>query len=130
MDPQYPSKIVKYKNLKPGDAVIYPHPGMIVHVDVKGKDPSWGNVPNITHYDIYDCAYGSLTGPMHPESRCLVLTERKDILDMYKKIDYQLLEQIADGIDRRKEFKNVFDKAINSRNLKKWANRKKKSKGD
>jgi len=125
MDPNHPTKIVKGKDLKPGDAIIKPHPGMVTDVDIEGINPTWSQ-PNISYYDVYDCAYGYMTGPLNLEDDFEIFVDRKDILEMYKKIDYDILQYIADTIDRRKAFKDIFNEAINSMNLKKWASRKEK----
>lgn len=124
------TKKIKSKDLKPGDAVIRPMTGMIVKIDVEGKDPFWEQ-PNITYMDAHDCVYGSMSGPLHPDVEAEILVDRKDIVDMYKKIDYEILEHIFDMMDRRKEFKKMFRKKLDSMYLKNKKRRKKKNlKGD
>lgn len=119
------TKVVKAKDLRPGDAIVQPHPGMVVNVDIKGKDPFW-NVPNMTFYDVHDNVYGPLTGPLDKKCKFTILVDRKDIVKMYEKIDYEILSHVQDTLDRRKRFKKVFRKALDSMILKKKESRKTK----
>jgi hypothetical protein len=124
------TKKVKGKNLKPGDAIVQPHPGIVIKVDPKGKDPFW-DIPNISFMDAYDCAYGGLSGPLKINDLYEILVDRKDIIKMFEKIDYQLLEHIHDTMDRRKKFKKIFRRKLDSTFLKDRKSRKKKNlKGD
>lgn len=112
------TKKVKGKNLKPGDCIVQPHPGIVTKVDSKGKDPFW-NIPNISFMDFYDCIYGGLTGPLKLNDKYEILVDRKDIVEMQKNISNQLSEHILDSMDRRKSFKKVCMKKLISIDLKK-----------
>jgi hypothetical protein len=123
------TKKVKGKNLKVGDCIVQPHPGIVTKIDVKGKDPFW-DMPNISFMDFYECVNGGLTGPLKINDKYEILVDRKDMVEMQEKISNQLSEHILDTVDVRRKFKKVCRKKLNSMFLKKKRRKKKNLKGD
>ena len=111
------------KDLKVGD-VIKDH-GIVLEVDVEGKNIFWGGKPNITTFDISDSYYGPGSRELRIEEEFEIYTERKDLIWAFKKIDCDLSKYIADMMEQRKKLskihRDVFDK-LNEEKRKQKAN--------
>ena len=93
------------KDLKPGDLII--DQGLVIGVDINGCSKFWEE-PNYSYYDLNDCVYGSLSGPLKLEQTFIITRDKKDVLAAFKIVDYELLSHTADVVEWRKNFKDVM----------------------
>lgn len=103
------TKTVMAKDLKAGDVTV---DGVVGEVDTEGNNWFWGGRPNYSFYDVNE------SGPWHSELKMNttfeVLTERRDIVDTYKKIEYEMMKKVFRAIEDQREFSALFNNKVES----------------
>lgn len=92
--------------------------GIISRVDKEGKSKFWEGRPNYSYYDVNCSSHGSGSTQLDLNEKFQIVNGRKDILRIYKDIDYDLLSMAADILEWRKELVQVKNIMIDRLNKK------------
>jgi len=120
-------EIIKGRDLQPGDCVRaicwaenrdVNDTGIIMatslHDTTRGKELKefYGNEPAYEIYDINSPTNGPCSTRLNPEKDFNLIRSRKDILHIYKTIDYELLKESADLLKQSFNIDDVKDLAF------------------
>ena len=92
----------KFKDIKSGDVVV--GFGIITEIDVAYDDPFWEK-PHCTYLDMNDPYHGRVSRSIDPDKEYEIITNPKQITDIYQKIDNELAECIKDRETEREILK-------------------------
>ena len=116
------SKIIKMKDLRPGDVILsgrYHYEGVVYEIDIEGKSFFWEHRPNITLFDLNDSYFGPGCCEIKDLNKKVEIeTDRKKIVKAHKIIDSDLAKQIADTMQYRNTFGKIHWKTLEEINKK------------
>ena len=108
-------EVKKGRDLKRGDVVV--DDGLILDVELDSDpDGFWSGNPNYKYLSINDAYYGASYGQLPLDREYKVLTDRKDIVRVIKKIDSELAKYIADMMEQRKDARELYMEVLKKHN--------------
>ena len=100
------------KDLKPGDVVIKPYPGIVTEVERGKLEGSTWDGPSWTFYDLNDSYYGPGSMSLDLKEEFEIETDRKEIVRKFRIVSNALASYIADTLQELQDFDYLFNTVL------------------